>query len=379
MVKIVPIGAFTPKNPEILTTRPYDVIEDEVDELRKNGDSYVHVILPEGGEERHENGRKALQEFIRKGLLQKQEPAVYLYSQSNGSWSQRGLIGGFSLRDYGEGNIKKHEKTREKPLQDRIIHIETTGADTELVWLMVKSNAELKSIFDETEKGEPLLDFERYGWRNTLWKIPEDFEKKIIEIFGPLDIYIADGHHRVEASYQNMVKMNREKGAGPWDYIMAYVANDDEVRILPYNRVVRELPLPMDKFMEKIEKDFKVLEGSRPGRHEICMFSGKWHKLVPREIPEDAVDSLDTSILQNRLLEPVLGITDPRKDPNIFFIGGEQDLESYVKKGNTLVFSLHPTSVEEVEGVADAKRDMPPKSTWFDPKLLSGLVVYLFY
>ncbi len=379
MVKVAPIKAFVPKNPEAFVTRPYDVIEDEVEALRKNKNSYVHVILPEGGEERHENARKALLEFIQKGLLEKQESALYLYRQSNELWSQRGLIGGFSLTDYGEGRIKKHEKTREKPLLDRISHIETTGADTELVWLMMKSNRELKKIFDLTEGTEPILDFERYGWRNMLWKIPKEFEKKMIDIFGPAELYIADGHHRMEASFQNMKKMNGEKGKGPWDYIMAYVANDDEVRILPYNRVVRKLPLTMDKFLEKVGKEFDVLEGKEPARREICMFGGKWHKLVPREMPKDAVDSLDTSILQNKILGPILGITDPRKDPNIFFVGGEQNLEKYVREGNALVFSLHPTSVSEVEGVADAKRDMPPKSTWFDPKLLSGLVVYLFY
>jgi len=382
MVKAIPLKTYIPLKPEEVTTNPYDIIEEKEQEiLRKNPKSYVHVILPLGEEDKkHERAKKALMEFIQKGVFTKQDSSFYLYKQSNYSWSQRGLIGGFGLKDYEEGRIKKHEKTREKPLQDRIKHIQTTEADTELVWLILKSNKELKKIFDETEKTETILDFEKYGWRNKLWKIPNRFEKKIIKIFDSIELYIADGHHRMEASYQNMKKMEEKKGEGNWSYILAYVANDDEIRILPYNRIIRKLPMNFDEFLREVDKKFKIIaDDSRPKKNEICMFHEKWYKLIPKEISKDTVESLDSSILQEKILGPILNIKDPRKDPNIFFVGGMKNLETYAKEGNALIFSLYPTSVRDVENVADAKRDMPPKSTWFDPKLLSGLVVYLFY
>lgn len=379
MVKATPLKLYVPKNPEEVTTNPYDVIsEEELKELRKNPNSFIHVILPSGeGEEKYQSAKNALRRLVDEGVLVPQEPAFYLYKQSNGAWSQRGLIGGFSLKDYEEGKIKVHEKTREKPLRDRIKHIQVTNAQTGLVWLMVRSNPELKEIFDEIEKLEPMLDFERYGWRNRLWKVPKEFEEKIVKIFDALELYVADGHHRIEAAYRNMKRMGK---SGPWDYLLAYVSNDDEVRILPYNRVIRKLNMPFEEFMKRVREKFDVIEGeAQPEKHKICMFHDKWYKLVPKEIPSDVVKSLDTSILQDYILSPILGITDPRKDPNIFFVGGEQELEKYVEEGNALVFSLYPTSVKEVEKVADEGREMPPKSTWFDPKLLSGLVVYLFY
>lgn len=159
---------------------------------------------------------------------------------------------------------------------------------------------------------------------------------------------------------------------------MAYAANDDELRVLPYNRVIKKSPVSWGKFLDKAGADFTVRPGeSTPARHEICVFGeGEWAKLVPKDIPNGAAKSLDVSILQDRILAPILGIADPRGNPNIFFVGGADGLERYATEmGNSLVFSLYPTSVGEVEKVADAGGVMPPKSTWFDPKLLSGLFV----
>ncbi len=384
MVELVPIKVYVPSNPEEITTNPYDVISDEeLAELRKNPNSFIHIILPEGeGEAKYENARANLDKLIREGALVQDGPALYLYEQSRPGFRQRGLVGGFSLRDYGKGRIKRHEKTREKPLQDRINHIRATKAHTGLVWLTIRSNPRLKAIFDEIQKGQPLFDFEKYGWRNRVWRVPEDLESEILAIVSTNDVYIADGHHRIAAAYEYMKRMHElGREGGPWEYVLAYLANDDEVRILPYNRVIRNLPMPFEDFLQKVKESFDVVEGDpEPRKHEICMFNGKWYKLIPKEIPEGAVEGLDVAILQNKILAPILGITDPRKDPNIFFVGGEmtrEDLEKYVtEKGNALVFSLYPTSIEEVEAVADAGLDMPPKSTWFDPKLLSGLFVH---
>ena len=376
MVKVVPICLYVPKNPKEFATNPYDVIpEEELKQMRKNPDSFIHVILPEGdGKEKYENAKKAL-ERMKRECMEKRKDSFYLYKQSNEIWSQRGIIGGFSLKDYEKGKIKIHEKTREIPLKDRIKHIEKTEAQTGLVWLTAKSNSGLKRIQDMTEETEPILDFEKYGWKNQLWEVPKEMEEELVGIFDTIDIYVADGHHRIEAAYRNM--KNRE-GDGPWNYLMAYVANDDEVRVLPYNRVVKKIHIPFEQMMNKIKDNFDVTTGEKPEKHKICMFKGEWYKLVPKEIPDDPVKSLDAAILQENILGPVLGIEDPRKNPNIFFVGGRQKWEKYGKE-NDLVFSLYPTSVTEVEAVADAGRDMPPKSTWFDPKLLSGLVVYLFY
>ncbi len=386
MVEVKPINMYIPTKPRDVTTNPYDVIpDDELVKLRDNPLSFIHVILPEGnGEDRYSNARNVLQRMIQ-GVFRLEKDSMFLYEQSRSDFRQRGLVAGYSLKDYEEGRIKRHEKTREKPLRDRIKHIQATQAHTGLVWLTIRSNNNLKQLFDKVQEGEPLFDFIKYGWRNRVWKIPEEFVIPITEVVSQNDLYIADGHHRIASAHEYMKKMRGEgNGEGPWDYVLAYAANDDEVRILPYNRVIRRLPMPFDEFMEKVKERFDVVEGDpNPKKHEICMFAkemGKWYKLRPKEVPGGSVDSLDVAILQNQLLSPILGINDPRKDPNIFFVGGELtvgDYEKYVKDGgNALIFSLYPTSVEEVEAVADASLDMPPKSTWFDPKLLSGLFVH---
>ncbi len=377
MVKLVPIRAALPSNPAEFTTNPYDVISSsELAKLRELPKSMIHILLPEGGD--YQKARETLQKYLSSGVLSMEGPALYLYSQSRGSFRQRGVIGGFSLKDYARGNIKRHEKTREKPLRDRIAHITATKADCGLVWLMIRSNSRLKGLLSEVEKGKPLFSFSKYGWENKMWKIPPETEREIIKIAGGNELYIADGHHRIASAYEYMKTKNEH---GPWDYVMAYMANDDEVRVLPYNRVIRKLPMGFDGFLKKVSEHFEVTEGgSSPQRGEICMFNGKWYKLVPREAGKGPIGKLDVAMLQDKLLSPVLGIANPRTDPNIFFIGGEmgkEDLESYVTEmGNALVFSLYPTTTGEIEEIADKGMDMPPKSTWFDPKLLSGLVIY---
>ncbi|MCD6522345.1 MAG: DUF1015 domain-containing protein [Candidatus Diapherotrites archaeon] len=380
MVDVVPINIYMPTNPEEFTTNPYDVMSDEeIETLRKRTRNMVHIILPEGND--FKKARETLERYVQEGALEQKEPSLYLYSQSRHDFKQRGVIGGFSLEDYGNNKIKRHEKTREKPLKNRIAHIKATKAGCGLVWMMMKSNRRLKLIFDGIEQTEPIFNFQRYGWQNKLWRIPEKYTQEIQAIIKQNELYIADGHHRIAAAYEYMKEMRANRGDGPWNYVLGYVANDDELRILPYNRVIKKLPIGFESFLSMVEREFDIVKGdSTPKKHEICMFNGEWYKLIPKEIPDDPVNSLDVAILQNRILSPILGITDPRKDPNIFFVGGEmskEDMEGYVtKKGNALFFSLYPTTVHDVEMVADAGLDMPPKSTWFDPKLLSGLAIY---
>ncbi|KAA0013336.1 MAG: DUF1015 domain-containing protein [Thermoplasmata archaeon] len=378
MVKVKEFEGLRPLNPEEFCTKPYDVIsEEEANELRKNPNSVIHIILPEGeGEAKYENAKKAF-ERLRKKMI-KDEPSMYLYQEGNEEFSHRGFIFCASLRDYEKGLIKKHEETREKPLQDRIKHIEALKTQTGLVWTIFKKNDEVKKIMDEIMERDAIYSFKKYGCFHKMWKIKDEIDE-IKELFLPLSLYIADGHHRIASAWHYMKKSGEEEAS----YVMIFSANDDEVRILPYNRIIRKID--NENFIEEIEKEFEVEKMDsveEPKKHEIQMYwRNAWWRLVPKEVPKDIVKSLDVSILQDKILEPILGIKDVRKDPNIFFVGGNVSREEYEKlvdeKGNAAVFYLHATSIEELEAVADAGRNMPPKSTWFDPKLLTGLVFHL--
>jgi len=380
MVEVKEFEGLRPKNPEEFCTKPYDVIsEEEANELRKNPNSAIHIILPVGeGDEKYENAKKEF-ERLKKDMI-RDEPSIYLYKEGDEEFSHRGFILCASLEDYEKGLIKKHEETREKPLQDRIKHIEAVKANTGLVWTVFKRNDEIKKLMNEIMNEKPVYDFEKYGNRHILWKI-NDEEKinKIKELFRNIPLYIADGHHRIAAAWHYWKKYDGREAK----YVMIFAANDDEVRILPYNRVIRKIE--NENFIEEIKKEFHVeelTEMKEPEKHEIQMYyKKKWWKLVPKEIPEGIVDSLDVSILQKKILEPILGIKDIRKDPNIFFVGGKIARKEYERlvdeEGNAAVFYLHPTSIDELEAVADAGLSMPPKSTWFDPKLLTGLVFHL--
>ncbi|KAA0003477.1 MAG: DUF1015 domain-containing protein [Thermoplasmata archaeon] len=378
MVEVKEFAGLRPIHPEKFCTKPYDVIsKEEAEELRKEKENAIHIILPKGeGEEKYENARRAFEES-RKRMLQ-DEPSIYFYEEKGREFSQRGFIFTVSLIDYEKGRIKKHEETREEPLKDRIKHIEATKAHTGLVWTLFKSNKKIKNIMDEIMKREPILSFPKYGYIHTLWKISD---KETIEAikssFLPINLYIADGHHRMRAAYEYMKRYNSMEAR----YVMVFAASDDEVRILPYNRVIRKIK--NENLLEELKKDFLVNELKKlkePQKHEIQMyFKGKWWELIPKEIPEGVVDALDVNILQKKILEPILGIKDIRKDPNIFFIGGKmerKEYEKFIEEGNDAVFYLHPTSVEELERVADEQKNMPPKSTWFDPKVLTGMVFH---
>ena len=380
MVEIKEFAGLRHIEPEKFTTPPYDVIgEKEAEEMRKESQSAIHIILPPGeGEEKYENAKKAF-ERLKKNMV-RDEPSIYIYEQEN-DFTQRGFIFCVSLKDYEDGLIKKHEETREKPLKDRMKHIETLKANTGLVWTVFRRNDEIKKKMDDLMEAKPIVQFKKYGYTHRLWKINDRVEiENIKELFKSLPLYIADGHHRIAAAYHYWKKYDGDEAK----YVMIYAASDDEVRILPYNRVIRKIEI--DNFIEKIKENFYVEELNvlqEPKKHEIQMYyRQRWWKLIPKELPHGIVESIDVSILHNELIEPILGIKDVRKDPNIFFVGGKMSRKEYEKlvdeKGNDAVFYLHPTSIEELEAVADASKNMPPKSTWFDPKLLTGLVFHTF-
>ncbi len=378
MVVVKEFRGVRPKNPDTFCIKPYDVINKEEEKQLREGKNAIHIILPEGkDEEIYENAKSAFDRAMKH--MVKDEPCMYLYKEENENFSQRGFILSVSLEDYEQGRIKKHEETREKPLNDRIKHIDATSANTGLVWTIFRRKDEIKRIMDDITYQTPVFDFDKYRYNHKLWKIYGDAISKIKSSFLNTDLYIADGHHRIRAAYEYMKRHNNDEAK----YVMVFVASDDEVRILPYNRVVRRTN--EENFIDKIKKNFEVnkLETVRePNRHNMQMYwNNRWWELLPRIVPDDPVESLDVSILQNKLLSPILGLKDIRNDPNVFFVGGEVSRGEYEKlvdeDGNAAVFYLHPTSIEELERVADEKKNMPPKSTWFDPKLLTGLVFHL--
>lgn len=377
MVEIKEFEGLRHRNPETFCIKPYDVISaKEAELLRRDKGNAIHIVLPKGeGEKKYENAKKAFEES--KTHMVHDEPSFYFYEEKGKEFSQRGFIFTVSLFDYERGAIKRHEETREEPLMDRLRHMESTRAHTGLVWTLFESDDTIKSIMEKIMKRNPLFSFFKYGYTHTLWKISD---KKFIELikstFLPMPLYIADGHHRMRAAYEYMRKHNGKEAS----YVLVFAASDDEVRILPYNRVIRKVNTDI---LTRLKENFyirKNIELKEPKKHEIQLYyQNEWWTLIPKELPCDAVGLLDVTILQARILKPVLGIKDIRKDPNIFFVGGNiqrREYEKYIQEGNDAVFYLHPTSVTELKKIADEQKNMPPKSTWFDPKVLTGMIMH---
>jgi len=395
MVKIFPLKPFLPKNPKEFCTNPYDIIEKQEElELKKNPNSLIHLILPDGtGNEVYENAKKAFEQLKEsKAIIQEEVHSVFLYRQESQDFSQQGLIMGSSLEDYDNGKgILKHEYTRAKPLADRTKHITTTHMTAGLVWTVFKSNEKINSVMEDIKKREPLFDFKKYGYRQILWKESDpEIIQKLKDLFKNEKLYIADGHHRAaSANEYRKLKLKECKtptGNEPWQYLLNYVSSDDQIKVMAYNRVIRNLPLPEENFMERLNEIYcikPVNEGFNPKeKHEVALCcKGKWYKLdVKSKKFANIRDSLDVAILQDKIFNPILGIEDPRTHKNIFFVGGLDDpkeMEKYVTDmGNDLFFNLYAVNIRDLEDIADVGGVMPPKSTWFDPKVLSGLVIY---
>ena len=393
MVKISPLKPFLPKNPEEFTTNPYDVIEkDEELELKRNPNSLIHLILPDGeGDEIYKNAAKAYQGYKDKGLIYKVNiPSIFVYQQQSQSFSHQGFIMGVALEDYESGDIVKHEFTREKPLKDRTNHVVATNVAAGLVWTVFKSNKKINRIIDKIKQKDPLFKFAKYNYTHVLW---QETDPKITnylkEHFGNEKLYIADGHHRAAsaAEYRKLkLSQNEEEDEKGWKYLLSYVASDTQVRILPYNRVIKKLPLDVSDFLSKLEDIYRVKKRDSPfnPQHKnqvaICI-KGDWYELNVKNLGFSSIsESLDVSILQDKVLNPILGIKDPRADENLFFVGGISDpieMEKFVsEKGNDLFINLYPVNIKDLEEIGSEGRVMPPKSTWFDPKVLSGLVMH---
>lgn len=323
--------------------------------------------------------------------------AYYIYRLTMDGRAQTGIVACASVDDYLDNVIKKHENTREEKEQDRIRHVDTLSAQTGPIFLAYRSKEEINEVVASVmEKEAPLYDFTAVdGISHTVWKVSETEQVKTIQdtFAGIDDIYIADGHHRAASAVKVGIKRRQEHpgydGTEEFNYFLSVLFPDDQLMIMDYNRVVRDLNgLSTEDFLKKTEEIFTVSElgdkaqsPQRKGQFTMYL-EEKWYLLEasPEMLAEsDAVKSLDVSLLQEYLLEPVLGIHDPRTDDRIDFVGGIRGLEELERRAGTdmkVAFAMYPTSIAELFAVADAGLLMPPKSTWFEPKLRSGLFIH---
>lgn len=411
MVTVRPFRGLRPARElaEKIASPPYDVLDsDEAREIvAKNPLSFLRVVKPEVDLDPsvdlydpkvYEQGAFNLRHLMEHGeMIQEREPMFYFYRQVMGDHSQVGLVATVSAEDYSRNLIKKHEFTRKAKEEDRIRHIEAQNAQCGPVFLTYHDVRELDSLQrDICEGSEPEYDFTSPdGIRHTMWRVKDREDiRRIRDIFSDVDcLYVADGHHRSAAG--TLVAQRREQanphhtGKEEYNYFLAVLFPKSQMKIMAYNRVVADLNgLSREEFMDRVAEKFDLLENARPSPSERLQYSmyldGRWYGLVPRKgtfPPDDPVRSLDASILQENLLSPVLGIEDPRTSESIDFVGGirgTSELERLVDSGRyELAFSLYPTSIDQLIEVAESGNVMPPKSTWFEPKLRSGLLVHL--
>jgi uncharacterized protein (DUF1015 family) len=412
MIRIKPFRGLRPK-PGLereIASKPYDVLNTE--EARKvaegNPYSFLHIVKSEidlPGDlspydpRVYEKAAENLQDFIqKKWLIRDENPALYLYGQQMSDHTQYGLVAAVHVDDYLEGRIRIHERTREVKEKDRIQHVETTNANTGPVFLTYQAQDGIDRILKLESEKNPVYHFTAPdGIIHILWLI-QDVKtiNSLVDAFENLPCaYVADGHHRSKSAA--MVGKRRRKanpnhtGEEEYNWFLAVFFPHNHLKILDYNRVVKDLNgLTEDTFLSQVRENFEVVRvccassAKPPHKHMFGMvLPDGWYLIKARSgtfNENDPVDRLDVSILHNNLLTPVLNIGDPRTDDRVDFVGGVRglaELEKRVESGEVAVgFSLYPTSVEELMTIADAGKLMPPKSTWFEPKLRSGLIIH---
>lgn len=410
MAIIKPFRALRPpKNiAESVAALPYDVMS--VEEARNmaagNPLSFLHVSRPEidlaPEVDPHDDlvylqGKQNLERFIRQGtLVADSTESFYVYRQRMGEITQTGLVACASVNDYKCGVIKKHEHTRPDKEDDRVRHIDYLDANDEPVFYISRSSAEIENIIGGVTSTPPEYDFITDDEvAHTLWLLSDTGQvRRLISLFADQPrLYVADGHHR-SAAAERVRELRRNcnpnhKGDEEYNFFLTVIFPEDQLNIMPYNRVVRDLAgLSVTDFVDRVACIFNVSPSPAPvmpaTRHHFGMYlDGQWYHLYLRikSIDEsDTVKRLDVSILQDRLLNPLLGIENPRTDTRIHFVGGirgNDELTRLVDSGEYAVaFSLFPTSVAELIELADQDQIMPPKSTWFEPKLRSGLFIH---
>lgn len=407
MATIKPFRALRPASEKAnqVSCVPYDVIyESEVREIiNENPLSFLRVTRPEADFPESENpseteilerAKENLQKLIDEGILAREnEPSIYIYRLAIGGQSQTGIVACCSIDEYERGAIKKHEKTRPDKVEDRTNHMIALRAQTGLIFLAFRGTDKTRGLIEQTVKTEPLYDIGCVdGVQHTIWRIsaPEEMVAAFREVPA---IYIADGHHRAESARLAREKLREANpnhtGAEDYNFVIAGIFPAEDLRIMAYNRAVKDLNgLTEKEFLQKLGENFIVTDTGEkePRNHgEICMYmNGKWRNLrfaVNYMREPDPIERLDVSILQNYVLQPILGIDDPRTNERIAFIGGARgtgELERMVDGNEAKVaFSMFPTTMEDLFDVSDMNEIMPPKSTWFEPKLRDGLLIHL--
>lgn len=410
MALIKPFRALRPLKKHVaeVAAPPYDVMD--VAEARAmaegNPFSFLHVSRPEidlpveidpHDDSVYRKGRENLERFVEeKTLVSDEEDNYYIYRQKMGTIIQTGLVACASVDDYQGGLIKKHEHTRADKEEDRVRHIDFLDANDEPVFYVYRNRHSINDLIGRLTEGEPLYDFTTDdSITHTVWAVTDrDIIRRLNEEFAGIEtLYVADGHHRSAAA--SRVRELR-KSANPghtgreeYNFFLTVIFPDHEMNVMAYNRAVRDLNgYRIAEFITLVGKRFEItpLEGpvTPSRRHDFGMYlMGKWYGLTPKPScvdESDAVGRLDVSILQDRLLSPILGVRNPRTDQRIHFIGGSRGTDELVRLVDSgefqVAFSLYPTSIEELMSLADAGKIMPPKSTWFEPKLRSGLFVH---
>lgn len=400
-----------PEHAAAIASLPYDVMDsDEARlEVQKHPLSYIHVEKPEvdlpPGTDLYDprvyaKARENLDNYVTQGYMkQDARPMYYIYRQTMDGREQNGLVGLASVDEYMQGVIKKHEHTRADKEADRIRHVDACDAHASPVFFTYPHQEVIDTVVDKVKQSrEPAYDFvSDDGIGHTLWLMDDERDIAAIQsAFAQMPfLYVADGHHRT-ASAAKVGLLRREQhpdytGEEEFNFFMAVIFPDNQLKIFDYNRVVKDLNgHTQAAFLDLVEEKFEVTKINGPGSYqpkqtfEIGMYlDHSWYRLVPRPGSWDAsnvVASLDVSILQNNLLHPILGIGDPRRDKRIDFVGGIRGLEELVRRVDSgrevVAFAMFPTSIGELIAIADAGQIMPPKSTWFEPKLRSGLFIH---
>ena len=411
MAIIRPFKAYRPVKEHVkdIAALPYDVMSSKEARtmVKDNKYSFLHVDRAEVNLDEsvgeydkvvYDTAKKVLENMIEEGLyIQEKAPAIYIYQQIMDGRGQKGIVCCTSVDDYINNIIKKHERTRLLKEIDRVNHVDICNANTGPIFLTYRNNNEISSIVEEWTKKEPVYDFiSEDGNGHRVWIIDDNIViEKLVKLFKSIKyLYIADGHHRsasaVKVALKRRKQLGKYTGNEEFNYFLSIIYPDTELKVFDYNRTVKDLNgLSEEEFFSKVEESFYLSksESNKPvspkNKHEFGMYMNKqWFILRAKDGSFDEsnpIDSLDVSILQNNLLNPILGISDPTKSERIEFIGGIRGLKELENRADTdmkVSFSMYATTIDDIMNVADSGKTMPPKSTWFEPKPRSGIFIH---
>ena len=413
MAIIRPFKAYRPIKEHVkdIAALPYDVMSSKEARgmVKNNKYSFLHVDRAEVNLDEsvgeydkvvYDTAKKVLENMIEEGLyIQEKAPAIYIYQQIMDGRGQKGIVCCTSVDDYINNIIKKHERTRLLKEIDRVNHVDICNANTGPIFLTYRNNNEISSIVEEWTKKEPVYDFiSEDGNGHRVWIIDDNIIiERLVKLFKSIKyLYIADGHHRsasaVKVALKRRKQLGKYTGNEEFNYFLSIIYPDTELKVFDYNRTVKDLNgLSEEEFFSKVEESFYLSksESNKPvspkNKHEFGMYMNKqWFILRAKDGSFDEsnpIDSLDVSILQNNLLNPILGISDPTKSERIEFIGGIRGLKELENRADTdmkVSFSMYATTIDDIMNVADSGKTMPPKSTWFEPKPRSGIFIHKF-